>query len=106
MDRILKRLHKNPFVDLLELYHKIQFFLIIVLSKFKVSYCFIFFINYHYFRYNINYGRLDATDVDIINAARGADIHERILTFPDGYDTEACYLLIRITCSLKLKKTL
>ncbi|KAF2900621.1 hypothetical protein ILUMI_05560 [Ignelater luminosus] len=39
-------------------------------------------------KYNINYGRLDATDVDIINSARGADIHERILTFPDGYDTE------------------
>ncbi|KAK5638748.1 hypothetical protein RI129_013043 [Pyrocoelia pectoralis] len=39
-------------------------------------------------KYNINYGRIGAGEADIIQAARGADIHERILTFPDGYDTE------------------
>ncbi|XP_050299608.1 ATP-binding cassette sub-family B member 6-like [Anthonomus grandis grandis] len=38
-------------------------------------------------KYNIQYGRLTATDADIIEAARGADIHDRILTFPDQYDT-------------------
>ncbi|EFA05094.1 ATP-binding cassette sub-family B member 6 [Tribolium castaneum] len=39
-------------------------------------------------RYNIKYGRLTATDADVIEAARGADIHDRILTFPDAYDTQ------------------
>lgn len=39
-------------------------------------------------KYNIKYGRLDATDADVIEAARAADIHEKILTFPDGYDTQ------------------
>uniref|UniRef100_A0A1B0CZW1 ATP-binding cassette sub-family B member 6 n=1 Tax=Phlebotomus papatasi TaxID=29031 RepID=A0A1B0CZW1_PHLPP len=39
-------------------------------------------------RYNIQYGRVDASDIDVITAARSADIHERILTFPDQYDTQ------------------
>ncbi|KAL3271020.1 hypothetical protein HHI36_021520 [Cryptolaemus montrouzieri] len=39
-------------------------------------------------RYNIKYGRLTATDADIIEAARGADIHDKILTFVDAYDTQ------------------
>lgn len=39
-------------------------------------------------RYNIKYGRLTATDADVIEAARGADIHDKILTFPDAYDTQ------------------
>ncbi|CAH2003078.1 unnamed protein product [Acanthoscelides obtectus] len=39
-------------------------------------------------KYNIQYGRLTATDADIIEAARGADIHEKILQFPDGYETQ------------------
>uniref|UniRef100_A0A1L8DUM0 ATP-binding cassette sub-family B member 6 n=1 Tax=Nyssomyia neivai TaxID=330878 RepID=A0A1L8DUM0_9DIPT len=39
-------------------------------------------------RYNIQYGRIDAVDIDVITAARSADIHERILTFPDQYDTQ------------------
>ncbi|KAK4877973.1 hypothetical protein RN001_010479 [Aquatica leii] len=38
--------------------------------------------------YNINYGRLDAAESDVMNAARGADIHERIMTFPNKYETE------------------
>lgn len=38
-------------------------------------------------KYNIQYGRRTATDADIIQAARAADIHDRILTFPDAYDT-------------------
>ncbi|KAG5895499.1 hypothetical protein JTB14_034815 [Gonioctena quinquepunctata] len=39
-------------------------------------------------RYNIQYGRLTAAEADIIEAARGAEIHERILTFPEGYETK------------------
>ncbi|XP_064072654.1 ATP-binding cassette sub-family B member 6 [Vanessa tameamea] len=39
-------------------------------------------------RYNIQYGKLTATPADIISAAKNADIHDRILTFPDAYDTQ------------------
>jgi ATP-binding cassette, subfamily B (MDR/TAP), member 6 len=39
------------------------------------------------FRYNILYGRVNATDEEIFEAARAADIHDRILSFPDGYET-------------------
>lgn len=39
-------------------------------------------------RYNIQYGRLNAPAADIISAAKNADIHDRILTFPDAYDTQ------------------
>ena len=38
-------------------------------------------------RENIRYGRLDATDEEVMEAARRARIHEEILTFPEGYDT-------------------
>ncbi len=36
---------------------------------------------------NIRYGRLDATDEEIIEAARAAFIHDRILALPEGYKT-------------------
>lgn len=39
-------------------------------------------------KYNIQYGRIDAPDADIIAAAKYADIHEKILTFPDSYETQ------------------
>lgn len=39
-------------------------------------------------RYNIQYGRLTAPSADVIAAAKNADIHDRILTFPDAYDTQ------------------
>ncbi|XP_072744876.1 ATP-binding cassette sub-family B member 6 [Anoplolepis gracilipes] len=39
-------------------------------------------------RYNIQYGCIDAPEADIIAAAKYADIHERILTFPNGYETQ------------------
>jgi ABC-type multidrug transport system fused ATPase/permease subunit len=38
-------------------------------------------------RENINYGRLDASADSIIEAARRANAHEFIMSFPDGYDT-------------------
>ena len=38
-------------------------------------------------RYNIRYGRVDATDEEVEKAAIAADIHDKILTFPEGYET-------------------
>lgn len=38
-------------------------------------------------RENIRYGRLDATDEEIIEAAKRAEIHEEIMAMPDGYDS-------------------
>lgn len=38
-------------------------------------------------RENIRYGRLDATDDDIVNAAKLANAHYFISHLPDGYDT-------------------
>jgi ATP-binding cassette subfamily B protein len=38
-------------------------------------------------RYNIAYGRANATEDDIIDAARAAQIHDFILSLPEGYDT-------------------
>ena len=36
---------------------------------------------------NIRYGRPDATDLEVIEAARRAEIHEDILAMPDGYNS-------------------
>ncbi len=38
-------------------------------------------------RANIAYGKLDATETEIVAAARQADAHEFISSLPDGYDT-------------------
>ena len=38
-------------------------------------------------RENIRYGRPDATDAEIVEAARRAEIHDEILAMPDGYDS-------------------
>jgi ATP-binding cassette, subfamily B, bacterial len=38
-------------------------------------------------RENIAYGRIDATDEQIIAAAKAAYIHDFIISLPDGYDT-------------------
>ena len=38
-------------------------------------------------RDNILYGRLDATEEEVIEAAKRANIHDYIITLPDGYDT-------------------
>ena len=39
-------------------------------------------------RENILYGRLDATEEEVIEAAKRANIHDYIMELPDGYDTE------------------
>ena len=36
---------------------------------------------------NIRYGRIDATDDEIVRAAIAAEIHDDIMNMPDGYDT-------------------
>ena len=36
---------------------------------------------------NIRYGRLDATDEEVMEAARRAEIHEDIMAMPNGYQT-------------------
>ncbi|XP_060533962.1 ATP-binding cassette sub-family B member 6-like isoform X2 [Cylas formicarius] len=38
-------------------------------------------------KFNIKYGRMDASDADVIEASKGADIHDRIMTFPEAYGT-------------------
>jgi ATP-binding cassette subfamily B multidrug efflux pump len=39
-------------------------------------------------RDNIRYGRPEATDEEVVAAARAAQAHEFIVGFPDGYDTQ------------------
>ncbi|MCI4378604.1 hypothetical protein PGIGA_G00217750 [Pangasianodon gigas] len=39
-------------------------------------------------RENIRYGRISATDQEVEEAALAADIHHKILSLPDGYDTQ------------------
>lgn len=36
---------------------------------------------------NIRYGSFDATEEDIVNAAKAANIHDFIMSLPNGYDT-------------------
>ncbi|RDW94696.1 putative heavy metal tolerance protein [Coleophoma crateriformis] len=38
--------------------------------------------------YNLRYANQDATDEDIYAACRAASIHDKIMAFPDGYDTK------------------
>lgn len=40
-----------------------------------------------YARYNIQYGRIDASNSEVEEAASSADMHSRILTFPKGKRT-------------------
>ena len=42
-----------------------------------------------YARYNIQYGRIGASDREVEEAASSADMHSRILTFPKGKRTTA-----------------
>ncbi len=36
---------------------------------------------------NLRYARVDATDAEIVEACRAANIHDRIVSFADGYET-------------------
>jgi len=38
--------------------------------------------------YNLKYARQEATDEEVYDACRAASIHDKILTFPDGYKTK------------------
>lgn len=38
--------------------------------------------------YNIRYGDINASDEDVYEAAKAAQIHDKILSFPDGYETK------------------
>lgn len=38
-------------------------------------------------RFNIRYGRITASETEVEEAAAAADMHDRILTFPNGYQT-------------------
>lgn len=38
--------------------------------------------------YNLLYARPDATEADVYDACKTANIHDRILAFPDGYQTK------------------
>ena len=40
------------------------------------------------FKENIAYGKIGATDEEIIEAAKKANIHDFIMSLPEGYDTE------------------
>ena len=37
---------------------------------------------------NIRYGRMDATDEEVVMAAKNANAHEFIMSFPEGYHTD------------------
>ena len=39
-------------------------------------------------KHNINYGNLNASEDQVVNAAQMAEIHKSILTWPDGYETQ------------------
>lgn len=37
--------------------------------------------------HNVRYGRLDATDEEVFDAARRANVHDTVMRLPDGYRT-------------------
>lgn len=39
-------------------------------------------------KFNIQYGKIAAPEADVIKAARNADIHEKIMAFPEQYETQ------------------
>ncbi|KAI0661121.1 hypothetical protein C8Q70DRAFT_932186 [Cubamyces menziesii] len=47
--------------------------------------------------YNIGYGKFGATHDEIVTAAKAAQIHDRIMSFPDGYDTKVGERGIRLS---------
>jgi ABC-type multidrug transport system fused ATPase/permease subunit len=55
-------------------------------------------------RYNIVYGKLDATDEEIESAAKKADIHDAIMGWPKQYDTMVGERGLKISGGEKVKK--
>lgn len=56
----------------------------------------------NFFSYNIHYGRVTATDNEVKDAAKYADIHDKIMTFPELYNTKvseyAYYTTLVVLC--------
>ena len=50
---------------------------------------------------NILYGRLDATMEEVYEAARNANIHEYIMSLPEGYDTQIGERGVKLSCGQK-----
>lgn len=44
-------------------------------------------------RYNVRYGRVDANDKEVEDAAAAADIHDRVLSFTDS-TYKACSIIL------------
>ena len=55
---------------------------------------------------NIRYGRLDATDEDVYTAAKRANIHDYIVSLPNGYDTEIGERGIRLSGGQKQRMSI
>ena len=55
---------------------------------------------------NIRYGRLEATDEEIIEAAKRANIHDYIMTLPKGYDTNIGERGVRLSGGQKQRLTI
>lgn len=54
---------------------------------------------------NIRFGKPDATDAEVLDAAKQANAHNFINSFPDGYNTvvgKDCYKLYNFSISFAL----
>jgi len=51
--------------------------------------------------YNLLYAKSDATLEEVYEACRAASIHDKILGFPDGYDTPVGERGLRLSCGEK-----
>jgi ATP-binding cassette, subfamily B (MDR/TAP), member 6 len=51
--------------------------------------------------YNIHYGDVNASEDDVFKAAKAAQIHERILSFPDGKPLTKHNILKQSSCIIK-----
>jgi len=56
--------------------------------------------------YNIAYGRENATDEEVEEAAKSAQLHSRILSFPDGYETKVGERGVRLSGGEKQRVSL
>jgi len=50
------------------------------------------FYHFLFHRHNILYGDLKATDEQVLNASKMAELHQTITTWPSGYDTQVTKL--------------